>query len=98
MKNQDYPFYRAKLFYNLKDFIFYCTSLYDRRVAFAYEKEEKLQLKTYSQLWSEIQCLGAELMKLIGTKQKVAVIGENSYEWILVYLATVCSRKRYCTN
>ena len=98
MKNQDYPFYKAKLFYNLRDFIFYCSDIYNEGIAFSYEKEGTVYSKTYSQLAEEIKYLGTELIKEIGTQKKIAVLGENSYEWILVYLATVCSRKYYCAN
>ncbi len=98
MRNQDYPFYRAKLFYNLKEFMLYFAEAYAPKIAFAYEDDARLYAKTYFQLGEDIKWLGTELMKLTGTKKRIAVVGENSYEWILAYLATVCTRKYYSTN
>lgn len=44
---------------------------------------------TYTQLKTDIDELGTALMDLGLTGQKIAVIGENRYEWVISYLAVV---------
>ncbi|WP_282433753.1 AMP-dependent synthetase/ligase [Desulfosporosinus hippei] len=64
---------------------------YAKRIAFRY-KEKGLEIKrTYQDLYDDVQFLGISLLNLGVKNLKVAVIGENIYEWIVTYLATVNS-------
>ncbi len=54
--------------------------------------EKKYDDITYLRLREEIEALGKYLIKHnIG--ERIAVIGKNSYKWMLVYLAVLCSGK-----
>lgn len=45
---------------------------------------------SHNKLWKDVNALGTKLMDMGLSGQKVAIIGENSYEWILSYFAVVC--------
>ena len=44
---------------------------------------------TYSQLRMDINALGTQFVRMGLKGKKIAVIGENSYEWVVTYFATV---------
>ena len=44
---------------------------------------------TYRTLKSDIDCLGTYFAKVGMKGKKIAVIGENSYQWVVAYLAAV---------
>ena len=44
---------------------------------------------TYSQLRMDINALGTQFVRMGLKDKKIAVIGENSYEWVVTYFATV---------
>lgn len=45
---------------------------------------------TFGQFLADVEALGTALMELGLWGKKIAVIGENRYEWVVTYLATVC--------
>lgn len=87
MQNKQYELYSADYCENLKDFILYCPKKYGNSLAIEYGNTKR----NYIELDNEIKYLGTKIINDFGTKNNIAVIGENSYNWILVYLATTCS-------
>ncbi len=53
-------------------------------------KDKEECTKTFNQTWAEISAIGTffTLKGLIG-KKKIAIIGENCFEWMIVYYATL---------
>lgn len=45
---------------------------------------------TYKQLYADINALGAVMTDLGLRGKKIALLGDNSYQWIATYLAAVC--------
>ena len=45
---------------------------------------------TYLEFWSQMRSLGSSLISLGLQGKRVALIGFNSYEWILTYLSVLC--------
>ena len=43
----------------------------------------------YSRVKEDVECLGTGFYKLGLRGEKIAVLGENSYEWVMTYIATV---------
>lgn len=90
MKNK-IPFYNRREITDLKEMINTSTELYSENTAF-WVKNKKggkyLPIK-YKQLKEDIDGLGSALMNLGLAGSKIAVIGENRYEWIVTYLAVV---------
>lgn len=60
------------------------------KIAFRYKKKKEIVEITASRFENEIEYLGTYLYSQKIKDSKVALIGENSYEWILSYFAAVC--------
>lgn len=89
--NSKIPFYDRREITDLKEMLNTSASLYSENPAF-WIKEEKggkyLPVK-YKQLKEDVDALGTALMNMGLSNHKIAVIGENRYEWVVTYLAVV---------
>ena len=93
MKNrkQNYPLYQIKEVANLKDIILFDDSRNNKKTAFIYKKNRKETVNiSYAQFTSDVDAFGTYMFENGLRKCKIAVMGENSYEWILTYFSTVC--------
>ena len=76
---------------NLKDMLNKTKELYGERPAYKIKTDEKqYKIITHSEIREMIDCLGTALIDLGLKGKRVAVIGENRYEWGLAYLAVAC--------
>lgn len=76
---------------SLKDMLNGSAELYAERPAFLVKKEkggDYYEVK-YAQLKHDVDALGTKLLELGLKDAKIAVIGENCYEWIASYFAVV---------
>jgi long-chain acyl-CoA synthetase len=85
------PLYRAMEINSLKDMLNKCRVKYGDKIAFKYRHEPKDETvcKTYSEFFDDVNALGSALVKLGLKNSRVAIIGENRYEWVVSYLAAV---------
>jgi len=91
MKNKNYPLYKVDHVNNLKELINHNAIKYGDKPAFTFELKNEVISISYRKFNSDVNALGTEF-DFIGIKNaKIAVIGENSYEWILTYFAAVNS-------
>lgn len=89
MKNKPYPLNSVPEICNLKEMVNYCKNEYGNCVAFQYEENNiKIEI-TYDQFLSDINALGTSFYRRNLKNKKIALIGENSYEWILSYFSSV---------
>lgn len=58
-------------------------------IAFEYKKKKEIIKVTANQFKHEIECLGTYLYNCDIKGSKVALIGGNSYQWILSYFSVV---------
>jgi len=91
MKNKNYPFYVTEPVRNLKELINFAAEKYGDLPAFTYERKKERFSVSYRQFKSDIEALGVGLFYECSGRCTVAVIGENSYEWILTYFSVVNS-------
>jgi long-chain acyl-CoA synthetase len=89
MKN--YPLYIVAQIDNLYELLDYAAERYADNSAFSFMREDKMTSVTYRALKQQVHALGSYLLYQNVQKIKVALVGENSYEWILTYLAVVNS-------
>lgn len=76
---------------NLKDMLEQSGKLYGDKIAYKIKIEEnRYQYFTHSQVREMINALGTALIDMGLKGKKIAVIGENRYEWEIAYLAIVC--------
>ena len=84
--------YAVRPIADLKDIVFYSTDHYPERTAYL-EKDRPggtFQPITYGQVRSDLEALGTRLVDMGLNGEKIAVIGETSYRWILTYFTVVC--------
>lgn len=84
-------YHEVRKIVTIKELISSSTKLFGDNPAFLVKKEKggKYFEVTYKVLKHNIEALGTRLKNLGLSGQKVAIIGENCYEWVLAYLATL---------
>ena len=91
MRNRDYPLYQVGTFNNLKELINLSAWKYGDNTAFSFEQGRKIKKISYRKFKSDIDSLAATFLNNGFNNSKIALIGENSYEWIVSYFAIVTS-------
>ncbi len=86
---KEYPLYDAPMITSLKHLIEYAAENYGENPAFSFERDGEDITVDFIRLKNDIYALGTYFYSL-GLKDgdKIAVMGENSYEWIITYFAT----------
>ncbi|MCL2355105.1 MAG: AMP-binding protein, partial [Oscillospiraceae bacterium] len=77
---------------NLKDMLNISAEKYKDEPAFKFKTDEpgKFDVITYAEFADQVNALGTKLIDMGLQGKKIAVIGENRYEWALAYMAVVC--------
>ena len=75
---------------DLKDMLNKTRSLYANKIAYKIKKDDGYMTFTHEQVRSMIDALGTALIDMGLKDKKIAVIGENRYEWEIAYLSIVC--------
>lgn len=84
------PLYEVRKFTDIRDMLNQSLSLYPDRPAFKLRNAEgKYELRSYRDFIADVRALGTGLWKQGFHGGKIAVMGVNSYEWGLAYLATM---------
>lgn len=85
MKN--YPLNKVDQVSDLKELIKNCSKKYGDKIAFRYKQKNEDFQKTYNQFYNDVVFLGTSFLNMNIKGSQIAVIGENSYEWIVTYFA-----------
>lgn len=90
MKNK--PLYEVRKITDLKDMIEQSTKLYGEKAAFLVKKKGNPNYipVSFNKYKSDIDALGTALISLGLKDKRIAIIGENRYEWSTSYLA-ICN-------
>jgi len=85
------PYYEKREITDFKDLVNQSTAIYGNKNAFLLKgiMGEYTGI-TYKQLKKDIEAVGTEFINMGLKHEKIAVIGDNSYEWCLTYLGTTC--------
>ena len=85
-------YYKVRNINNIKDLLDQSAKLFGSKAAFKIKQKETNTYKeiSYTRLKENVDSLGTAFINLGLSGKKIAVIGENSYEWAISYLATVC--------
>ena len=76
---------------NLKDMLEKSGELYGEKVAYKLKREKgKYLTYTHKQVRDMINNLGTALIDIDLKDKRIAIIGENRYEWEIAYLSVVC--------
>lgn len=91
MKNKPYDLYELPLIRDLKDMIIQKKEQKPDDIAFTYSKgRNQIVKKTYKEFYDEVNALGTWMHKQDLQGKHIAVVGENSYEWLMCFFAIVC--------
>lgn len=84
-------YYKVCEINTLKEMLEMCEKKYPNEIAFKYRNNphSKTICKTYSEFANDIRAFGSALLDLGLKGSHIAIIGENRYEWIVAYLATI---------
>ena len=91
MKNKPYPYYPVPDLKDFKEFVEYCGNSYSDKIALRWLEKKTEKQKTYKELKEDVEALATYFISKGYSRTHIAVIGENSYNWIVTYLATVNS-------
>ena len=80
---------------NYREILDYASKNYSNNIAYKYkenieEKPAKYVEKEYSQVVKDVKALATALLDLGFKGKRIALIGENRYEWVISYLAVTC--------
>lgn len=89
MKNKPYPLYDWPSFSTLWELLSYLADKYEERQAFRIPVRGKQEdeYKTYREFYNDTEALGAWLLNSGVRNDRVAILGENCYNWIVSYFA-----------
>lgn len=84
---------------DLKDMLQKSNEKFGDRPAFKYKTKIKGEIAyiTYKDFINDINGLGTELINMGLKGKKIAIIGDNRYEWAVAYLAICCRSRNCCT-
>ena len=80
--------YESKEYSDIREVIKDGINRYPDCVAFTIKNKEGKDI-TYAEFEKEINSLGTGLLKLGLKDKKIAIIGPNSYEWVLSYISVL---------
>ncbi len=89
MKNKAYPYYSVPNMTNLKEMLNRLAVEKPHNTAFVYPCESGEMKKTYYDLKEDVYAFGAWLYSKKYKNKHIAIVGENSYEWLVVYFAAI---------
>ena len=89
---KNYPLYKTIEAEVVRDIINYAAQHHGYKQAFQIPVPGKDDIfKTYKEFASEVEGFGTFLLSKGFRKDKIAIIGENSYEWLIAYFSTLNS-------
>lgn len=92
MNNQkDYPLNEVQKFGSIKEMLEIAVKEVPDKVAFKYKVNKEVKDVTYREFQNDTLSLGEALVDLDVASKHIAVIGENSYNWVTVYLTVLKS-------
>ena len=91
MRNKPFPYYPIHPYETFEQLLTYTKEKYGDKVLFRTRHRKSERTVTYNQFYDDVKKLATHFSNIYGARNKIAVVGENSYEWILTYFASVCS-------
>ena len=92
MKNRNYPLHDVPSVSSMSDVLEKKAQTMPDSPAFRYRKgRDGVETKTYGEVYSEVRKAASWIEQNYGRGNHIAVIGENSYEWIVAFLACLGS-------
>lgn len=91
MRNRPFPIYEIAQYESFEALLQYAKEKYGDGIAFRTRSRKQEKAYSYERLYSDVAKLAAFCHQTYGAGRKIAVLGENSYLWIISYFAIVSS-------
>ena len=91
MKNVEYPYYFTPDIANMQEIVRWCAETYGEKTAFYYLKKNVEIKKSYATFFKDVVSLCNYFVINGYNRTHIALLGENSYEWLVSYFAIVNS-------
>ncbi len=88
-KNKMYPYNKVPYVNDLKEMVDFCAETYGDKTAFWYAKGKQDVKHSFKDIQADINALGTYLHSIGLKNTHIALLGENSYEWIVAYFAVI---------
>ena len=88
---KNYPINEVIKFDNIREMLDLAVENDPNHIAFMYKENKEQKQKTYKEFQDDTFFLGTALSSIGMDKKHIAVIGENSYNWVTVYLTVLQS-------
>ena len=89
--NEKLKYYDVPEIETIKDLINLAVKEDGDKIAFEYKNKKEIVKVTYKEFQKDINYLGTALSTIDMLNNHIAVIGDNSYNWITVYLTVLQS-------
>lgn len=89
MRNKKYPYYTVPEVRDMKELLEYCATVYGEKTAIWFRKKGEVIKISFKQLKKDVDSFGTYLYGLGMQDKHIAILSENSYEWIVAYFAVV---------
>ena len=87
MSNKPYPRYDLEELSDFRELVGRSARLFPERVAWCFMRDGQRVDVTFAQFARDVEALGTALRRRAEPGEKIVVIGENSYEWIVAFFA-----------
>lgn len=90
MRNDFYPLYNLPQISDLKDMIEQKVEAHPDKIAFTYLKgRTQIVKKTFMDFCNDVNALGTWIFESNLNGKHIAIVGENSYDWLVLFFAIV---------
>lgn len=86
----NYNLYKHTPVYTIKELLYFCADNYGVKTAFTYKNKKQLVSVSFNDFKADVNAFGTYLFNEGICNKHIAVLGENSYEWILTHFAVTC--------
>lgn len=91
MKNIKYPYYNVPELKSLQELLSYCAESFGDKTAFHYLKKNDEIKINYKTFFSDVAALCSYFIDAGYNRTHMAILGENSYEWLVSFFAVINS-------
>lgn len=90
-RNRDYPLYEREEYETLSQMVWEKAQKCGDKIAFQYRRGKNIFSVTYREYLDDVLSVGKYLSERYNGRSHIAILGENSYQWLVVFMATVMS-------
>lgn len=91
IRNKDYPLYDLEEYESLGQMVCEKGRTCADKIAFQYIRGKNIQSVTYRKYLEDIVVTGKYFSERYERQSHIAILGENSYQWLVVFMAAVMS-------